>query len=74
MECNDTFEMHGRGKLRKRCLNCKPAPSSKQTIESNTTVNTPKTEEEDSVESNDVVVDEHSQLVMDIMRNLGIGN
>jgi hypothetical protein len=66
--------MHGRGKLRKRCLNCKPAPSSKQTIESNTTVNTPKTEEEDSVESNDVVVDEHSQLVMDIMRNLGIGN
>jgi len=74
VECNDTFEMHGRGKLRKRCLNCKPAPSSKQTIEPNTTVNTPKTEEEDSVESNDVVVDEHSQLVMDIMRNLGIGN
>jgi len=64
MECKNTFEMHGRGKLRMRCLECKP------TVAPNTT---PKTEEADSTESDNTELDAEAQMVLNIMKNLGIG-
>ena len=64
MECKNTFEMHGRGKLRMRCLECKP------TVAPNTT---PKTEEAGSTESGNTELDAEAQMVLNIMKNLGIG-